>query len=351
MKFQHQIAPLFSRLRPRFGLTNRYSDTAARSWEIAPALESEALPAIFEESDLKKITGVYPGNTFDDELERIVGRVVRHGPTMAYEFDNAVLANGHLFTHRAALAVGTGKPPWLARATLEIESGILASTRLGVRYFGHWMLDDLSLLLAAQRLGRAISVNAKFTPGQVGYLELLSLKPEVMTEGLFRRMTVIDDAGLNADRRQRLMQLREAAARKARPSNAPGVMLLRGNSGHLRRLVNEDEIAEIARRRGFLVAYPEQASAAELLDACFEAPIVLGVEGSQLTNGAMWMAERGVVVTLQPPQRFTSVVKNWCDLLGARYAFMIGDAREDDSFHVDGNTLERLLDKAQAAIR
>lgn len=350
MKLQHQISPLISRLRPRFGLTNRYDQTAVRSWEIAPSVELEALPGIYEQSDLEKITGVYPGNTFETELDRLPGRPVRHGATVAYEFHDAVLANGHLFTAKAALAVGTGQPPWLARATPEIDAGVLASTRLGVRYFGHWLLDDLSLLLAAQKLGQAITVHSTFTPGQLQYLELLSLKSTVMTEGLFRRMTIIDDAGLNTYRRERYMRLREMAARKSKPAGRPGVMLLRGNSGSMRSLVNEEEVADLARKRGFLVLFPETASASELLDACTDAPIVLGVEGSQLTNGVMWMAERGAVVVLQPPQRFTSVVKNWCDMLGARYAFMIGDQRENDSFHVDCNALQRLLDRVQSAV-
>jgi capsular polysaccharide biosynthesis protein len=118
-----------------------------------------------------------------------------------------------------------------------------------------------------------------------------------------------------------------------------------------RRLVNEAEIAERVAQRGFIVLDPSVSSAQEIIDACSEVDIVMGVEGSHLSNGLMWMARSGTLLVLQPPQRFVTVLKDHCDNLGMRYAFIVCDRVSADDFGAAPDVVERTLDRISARAR
>jgi hypothetical protein len=338
--------PFTTRLRPRLGLPNDFRSGAVRSWELGPATESVAPKAVFDEDDLRKITGGSPDRGIDDEVKPIFGGPVRHAPTLAYEFRDALLSRGHLFTRQVYMQVSGHAPGLFAQAPRrEFDDGVLCSSRYGVKYFGHWMRDDLTRLLAAADIGVPISVLDTPTRNQQAYLDLLGLAPDVQPDAFFKRFVVIEDNGQNLHKHGRHLRLRALAAKVAEPSRAPGVMLLRGGSGEKRVLTNEAEVADFVRARGFLVLDPAVATARELLEACQEVDVVLGVEGSQLSNGLMWMSRTGTFVVIQPPQRFVSVLKDHCDNLGMQYAFIVCDPREDGGFHLDTSALGRLLDR------
>jgi len=168
---------------------------------------------------------------------------------------------------------------------------------------------------------------------------------EVIEDANVDRLVIIDDTGQNAYKRERLLRLRALAKPYGSANPAPGVMLLRGQGGANRKLVNESEIADLARDRGFTVLDPAITDAEEILRVCTGVKIVLGVEGSQLTNGMLWMDARGTLVALQPPQRFCVVLKDWCDAIGSRYAFVVGHESGPTEFSIDPDGVRRLLDR------
>jgi hypothetical protein len=339
--------PLLSRLRPWLGKANTVQAGAIRQWELSPAEEGVAPPALFDPADLERIHGVAPDSgTLAGELQRARGGPVLHFPTTAYELRDATLVAGHLFTREVYCKLADTSAPWRSKAGLrEHGDAVLASSHYGVKYFGHWMNDDLPKLLAARELGGPVSTLIHPTQGQRDYIRLLGLETETLTDAQFRRLIVIDDVGQNAYKRRRIATLRSMAEAHAGSAPAPGVMLLRGTSGLRRVLLNEHEVADIARARGFHVIDPAVVDGATLLRLCVGARIVFGVEGSQLTNGVMWMAAAGTAVVIQPPSRFTMVLKAHCDAIGIRYAFIVGDPSGDADFRVDTGALQRLLDR------
>jgi capsular polysaccharide biosynthesis protein len=342
----YRLNPLVSRLRPRLGKTNDYRLTSRRSWTIAPAVTHQSPRAMFDDSEIGRIKGVFEGNTLDQEMDRAIGGPVTHGATTVHEFHDALLSRGHLFTTRASLSIGGAKAPIVALGKLaRHENGVLVSTTGGVKYFGHWMLDDLPLMMAAEELGSPVSVLTDLSSHQNQYLEMFGLAPPVIPDAFFKRLLVIDDFGQNDYKLRRYLALRALAARHAQPKRPPGVMLLRGTTGMRRVLVNEQEVANLVRARGWMVIDPVTTSTSDILDACMDVPMILGVEGSQLCNGLMWMSRQGTVVVIQPPQRFTTVLKTVCDCLGMDYAFVVADAQEAGSFRVDLYALQRMLDR------
>lgn len=344
MRIQTFFAPFLSRLRPRLGLPNAYTQVASRSWQVAPESHSVAPAAIYDPGELARITGGSPDRSKDEELASIHGGPRHHAPTRAFEFRNAVLAQGHLFTNRMCYPLSARRLPVVARQIdAEYDEAVLVSSPYGLKYFGHWMRDDLSRVLAARDIGRPVSVLARPTPSQQGYLDLLELNTDVAENAFFRRIVVLEDYGQNAFKLARFLRLREIAARVAPPTAARGVMLLRGPVGERRQLENEAEVAEAVAARGFRVLDSTRASAREMMEACREAPIILGVEGSQLSNGLLWMSRRGAALVLQPPQRFVSVLKDYCDTMGIGYAFVVGHATADGGFRIDLAALLRMI--------
>lgn len=342
------LKPLISRLRPRFGYPNTVEQAADRQWQLSPAERACARPAVFEESDLQKITGTSPGEGLAEQVHRARGGPGQHRATFAYEIRNAMLVGGNLFSSRVSLPLsGKKRAIWASGGTRHFRSAALSSSDYGIRYFGHWLLDDLPRTLAAREIADPVSVLAAPTEQQVGYLNLLNLSAEVVTDASFDRIVVIDDVGQNAYKRARYETLRRLGTQDQAPRHA-GVMLLRGLSGVRRALSNEQEVAALAKARGLIVVDPATLSADEVVRVCTGAKIVLGVEGSHLSNAFYWMAREGTVVVIQPPQRFTVVLKDTCDGIGMGYAFIVGDAISDTDFKVDLGALGRLLDRVGA---
>jgi hypothetical protein len=340
-----RIYPALARLRPYLRRSNRLATGAARSWLLAPAQEAKVPPAIFEAGDLQRITGVTEDDTIAGQIRLAQGGAVSHGATVAYELRDAVIAGGHVFAREVYYPLGSAKVPMLARADApHLAEAVLATTPYGVRYFGHWMGDDLPLQLAARDLGTPLSVLANPSPQQQAYLRLLGLTGEVFRDAAVDRLVVLDDTGQNSYKQARIRSLHGLAQPCGGGDPVPGVMLLRGEAGANKHLVNESQIADVARRRGFTVLDPTRTDAEQLVRICNGAKIVLGVEGSQLMNGLLWMDAGGTLVTLQPPQRFCMVLKDWCDAIGTGYAFIVGQASGGNSFRVDPDALQRLLD-------
>lgn len=341
----HALFPLSTRLHHRLGYSKKYQANAVRNWVICPEVTESLRPSIFVSEDLSRVSGVFPGETIAGEIEKAVATQATHRATKAYELRDAVMVQGHLFTAKAIHKISRQPIPLVARGIQrEQDSAVLASTRWGHLFFGHWMTDDLTLTLAAQDLGNAVGHSDNLTPQQNQYLDGLNLRLPEADSTTYRKITILDDYGQNHYKRSRHSRLRDIAASVVRSTRHRGVMLLRGDSGERRVLVNESEVADEARRRGFAVLDPRDHTATEMIEACLDAKLVLGVEGSQMAHGAMWMSSDGTLLELQPPNRFNVHFKQTCDCRGLQYAFMVGHPA-DGGFSCDLNALKRLLDR------
>jgi len=315
---------------------------------VSPAEQTEVAAAIFDPADIERITGVTADDTITEQIRRTQACTAHHSATVAYELRDVVIANGHVFTHKVYYRLGDQPAPLIARSDIpHLTDGVLATTPYGIRYFGHWMGDDLPLHLAARDLGRPLSVLSEPTARQQELLKLLGFGTDAIQDAYVDRLVIVDDSGQNSYKRERLARLRALATPYARAKPALGVMLLRGQAGANRNLGNETEIADVARDRGLIVLDPARTGAEEILRACTGARIVLGVEGSQLTNGMLWMDTKGALVALQPPERFCMVLKDWCDAMGTRFAFVVGHQTSPREFRIDPDALRRLLDRLQ----
>lgn len=53
--------------------------------------------------------------------------------------------------------------------------------------------------------------------------------------------------------------------------------------------------------------------------------MVVGVEGSQLSHEIFFLHDGGKMCAMQPPTRFTTILKHWCDSVGIAFGFVVGE--------------------------
>jgi hypothetical protein len=127
------------------------------------------------------------------------------------------------------------------------------------------------------------------------------------------------------------------------------VMLHRGRSGAQRVLVNEHELETLLAMRGFEMVDPARCNAREIAQAC-AGRAHPAMRGGQPVDPCLAIAERGAIVAMIPPYRYTNHYKDLTDCIGTmRYGSITGTAVEG-GFHVDPDELLHLLDRVETAL-
>lgn len=344
--------PFISRTLRRLGFDTHYTQRAVRSWELEPACESERPAAIFEEDDLKRVTSAAPHTTLELQFDQLrVGRY-RHPARLAHLFRNVMMVDGHFFTARLVHPMAYRPLPGVSTNSLpEIASGVLGTSEYGNKYFGHWFCDDVPMSRTASQFGAVyghVNSDNRLIGHQRDYANFFDWKIQLVENAHFRELTILDWSPMTPRHCERLIDMRlRLPVDRTRLSN-PGVMLLRHTSGQQRVLDNESEIADIARARGFQVLDPMTSSVAQLVEACSNAQVLMGVEGSHLAHGFLPLAPSGTLLTFQPPFKFDHFWKGRCDCIGARYAFIVGLQTSQAGFTIEPDRVRRMLDRLEA---
>lgn len=341
------LTPAFARAARKLGFSRSLRDIAARSWVVAPETTTTVPPAIHDPGDWDRVTGVQPDSSFALERRRVAGGCVTHAPTTAFLLRGAVLSGGHLMVRGAVHLVGKGRPrAFGAYFHTEPVTSALVASRYGSTYFGHWITDDLPLMLAGAALAQPVAPTLPLSPHQRDYMRLCRLDRAVRDDVRFREIIVLEDFAQNDYKRERYLTLRERLRDGRKVVAHPGVFLLRKGTGARRSLVNEEALAELFVRRGGRALCPEEHSTEEVLDACLGARVVMGVEGSHLAHAFLGVELGGAMLVLQPPHLFNAVMKGYCDALGMRFAFVVGHPAEG-GFRIDPDAMLRMLDKLE----
>uniref|UniRef100_A0A832H426 Glycosyltransferase family 61 protein n=1 Tax=Oscillatoriales cyanobacterium SpSt-402 TaxID=2282168 RepID=A0A832H426_9CYAN len=339
------LAPLKQRVLRLIQGRKTYQAVCDRQWTLAPGVRSTHPPAIYLNRELDKVTAVPSTTTYAAELKRIQGGTVEHDATTAYQLHNVHFLNGYVYQGAMKHVLVTSKESFLSQGlTKTISDAALACTWVGNQFFGHWLVDDLTLTLAAQQLATAITVEKPFTHHQTQYSTLFNIQSLPVRQAFCKNFIIVDDTGQNQFKQERYQTLRTKLKQHVLAPPHPGVMFLRKTTGVSRSLVNETAIADFLQAQGFTILEAETLSAEEIVRATVGAKIVVGVEGSQLAHGLLAMADDGIILTLQPPFRFNNVYKDYTDCLGANYAFVVGQS-VGDGFEIAIDDLARTLDE------
>jgi capsular polysaccharide biosynthesis protein len=341
----HRILPVTSRLRARWLGSVGFSEAASEVIELSPAVDREQMEAISLPSEFDRVEAFQEQTTPEMELRRLKKGTFRHGPTIAYRLNDAVLAEGSLYFKGGYHVIRNGSGPILPRLQDKFAEMMLCTNNVIERYFGHWLNDGLSLeMLAKQMALGSIVLKRKPWLHEPDYRELSGLHPVQTEHALVDRLMVVDDRGINDSWISRVKKLREKFQLAVNRVGPKRVMLSRGSLGAPRHLVNKSALQEALLKIGFEIISPETESGIDLVNALASAEIVVVVEGSVQSHCTFAMPRGSTLLTIQPPNRFTAVSKDRADAVGLNWAFVVADPRPN-GFHLPVERLQKIVDE------
>ncbi len=322
-----------------------FADICEKQWQISPAETVITQPAIFLPGQMEKVTTLQEETNKALELARISGGKLKHRATIGYLIRRAKIRNGYLYKGALKRRFTASKEPFFhSNIKIMLDEAVIACTWFGSRYFGHWLVDDVSLNLAAREISEPLLAFESYENNhKAQYSDAFGVNWRTVPTADCDKLIVLEDQGQNAYKRARYHAMRNSISRLVTSKKHPGVMLLRGTWGVLRLLENEDEVASFLKSRGFKIIDVLKLTAVEIAQQIAGAEIVVGVEGSQLLHGLFSMSQDGAIVILQPPYRFTQNVGSYADALSIRHAFVVGDA-SDQGYKINLDDLARTLD-------
>jgi hypothetical protein len=190
---------MLARFRAKLVGSHPVFESAREIVELAPAVDRVHPAPIALPGEFNRVLAVQEETTLALEVQRLAVGRHRHGPTVAYRIDNAVLGHGTLYYNDGYQVIRGGSTrPLLPRHQDCFAEMQLCSNYVTERYFGHWLTDDLSLeLLAEQRSLPGLTLARNAWLHESGYRELSGLKAVRSANAHVDRLWVIDDRGFN----------------------------------------------------------------------------------------------------------------------------------------------------------
>ncbi|MFT4014300.1 MAG: glycosyltransferase family 61 protein [Paracoccus sp. (in: a-proteobacteria)] len=325
-----------------------FAEGALETWEHAPGGLLRFRPALALPGQIERIRATVFA-TLPETVEALTrDGEAREGPTMGWRFRGVDLVDGVLYRPGAEMHLrGRARRFGLAFRPRQTLSAALYETWTTNRWFGSWLMDATTSWPLARATGMAMTTAPAPKPGShaARYEQILGIAPgRIQGDVHFDELILLGDLANNADRWRRQCEMREALLAGRAPRPVPGVFLLRGQSGDLRHLRNERDLAErLAAERGFLVIDPLAATVDELIEACGAAQAIVGVEGSHLVHGIIAAPPDAAILPIQPPDRVAATLKQLSDRLGQRYGLVVAQGN-DSVFTLDWDDLARTLD-------
>jgi len=341
------FAPAIDMIRRRLGKPLADVESAATErWIVSPASRRYVKPSIFLAGQIERIERT-EFDTLPNVVHSLRGDFEYEEPaTVGMRLRNVDLFDGVLYAGNAARHLRKRERNWPAYLKItEVMKGALYESYVGNRWFGNWLAEDCPAYFLAEQYGTPVTTTLKQAGRHIAeYEALLGMKPVRVARAHFEELVMFEDRPNNDGKRERLGAYRQKLINGRTFERHPGAFLVRGQSGDLRILENEMELAEsLAAKRGFKILEPLKMSVDDLVIACAGARVIAGVEGSQTTHGLMVMPEDATFFVVQPPRRAGSVFKMFTDRVGQEFSFVVAQGG-DAEFRVDIDEVHRTLD-------
>jgi hypothetical protein len=341
----NRILPVTSRLRAKWLGNEEIHNCASEIIEIAPLVDREHPPAISLPLELERVLSVQEETTPEIEFSRLRQGMRRHGPTVAYRLDNAVLAQGTLYYKGGYNVIRGGSSAVAPRRRDYFREVQLCTNNVIERYFGHWLNDGLLLgQLAEQMSLQGLVLKREPWLHEPEYRRMSGIEATHVEHALVDRLWVVDDRGVNHSWITRVKRLRNRIQSTITKTRSKRIMLTRGKIGAPRILANSDEVQDELEKCGFEIINPEDESVSKIVGAISSAEIVVVVEGSAQSHCTYALPPGSTLLTIQPPTRFVAISKDRADAAGYHWAFVVADPHPN-GFYLPIDRLMRTLDE------
>lgn len=344
--------PMVKRLILRFA-RGRYigmDALAKRSLVLCPEEISILPKAIYLESSLERIKALSPWRNWSQEQLFIHGGKAELPASRAYLVEDVNVVGPFIYRGPAKYNPGFGPEQLLlkeAGSRQDIDRANLVTTWGGSHFFGALLLDDFVIELNADDPENNIRMKTKPYGHEATYRKLLGLNHSSLIEyARVGRLALYSEPSNNSFRTNRYRVLRGRLRENIDGGvafAATGVYLKRGRTGEDRLLENEHVIETYLEQNGFDIVEPAALTVEEIVRRTMDAPVVISVEGSHISHILFSIAEEGALVVLQPPDRFSTVYKEYTDCMGMRFAFIVG-LQSSGGFTVPLDEMKRVLD-------
>lgn len=338
---------LAGRMRSRLGKGDYFRPLPP--YETLEPAETIPVPVGFHEpAQLDRITACGFGRTIESEIAKLEQREITETPLRFFDLGEAQFMGACALRPEAGHWMGPAKLADLRGPLVEDDEVHVVSSRLGLKYFGHWLRDDCSAAeaIARERTCYAFKRNAHWPDVDLygGLFDLTLPKVKLIRA---RRLYYYEDIGFSRGKAARWGALR-ARLRAAIPTQAPGriVFIDRGTRGERRAIANADALRAALEAEGVHYVQPEGGSEA-MLSALMQADIAIAVEGSHVTHALYTLADLGGLVVLNPPQRFYNPHHEWARLQNVTYGTVVGTPAED-GFTIDAGEVLSMVERVSA---
>src|SRR5215831_3630542 len=262
MSFPIQATP-YVRLVKRLFLGQGSLQTISYKQEILqPEEKAELSSTVFLPGQIERVkeyraTDPWGAPNKDSEIVAATSATIVHPPTIAYHIKDATLFDGVIYVDNFKQPIAD-KSIFAApsKETYHLETGALASTYLGTKYFGHWLADDCTNYMLAEDIGTPLCLRmpgSAFSHRQK-YQTYFEQDWTPIDRARIDHLVVFQDFPQNNLKRRRYETLRSRVrANFPQASGNTYVYLRRGQTGVVRAIANEDEITEALTKRGFQI--------------------------------------------------------------------------------------------------
>ena len=283
--------------------------------------------------------------TREDAIAEVTSTAVTYAPTIAYHIKNAVLFDGCVYigrfkqpiAHNSLFISGASEPR-------PIKTCALASSFLGTKFFGHWLTDDCTRYLLAEKLNTPVCVRMPAYPHRQQYETYLNQSWGPTDRAFIDHLIVFQDFSQNSLKQERYRHLRNRIkAHFTANVGSDYVYLRRGRTGTPRIIQNEQEILDALIKRGFVVVDVGSDELEHIIGTLLKARLVVSLEGSHVSHCTYTIPESSGLLILQPSNEFSAVHRDWAESLGVKFGFVVGSV-VDHGYHFSVLDILRTID-------
>lgn len=310
--------------------------------------ESFAKPAFYIPSELEKIVSLHPETRISKEMSRMNGGTRRHSATLAWEIEKVKLKIGSFYKNNY-------KKKFPDIQFNKIESSIspqdfdklsLVSSYQGIKYFAHWLHDDVPTFELAKEFAQPFSIKSEYWHDNKQYANIFDQSWSWLEDGYIKKLYIFQDYSQNRLKVERYKKLRKKIRRKFSSVNNGGfVYIKRGNTGkNVRTLNNENELIDSLVKLNFVIIDITSDPLTKTIQYLLDAKFVLTIEGSHSTHALYTIAEDACLMVIVSPTLFSNTAKDWVESLDMDYGFVVGTDEGANSFSVDLNSVFKTIE-------
>ncbi len=159
----------------------------------------------------------------------------------------------------------------------------------------------------------------------------------------FKQMSYCKDVGMNSNRRERIQRIKNKLISKS--TGIEKVYLSRGDSGVLRKIINEDELIDALRDLGFHIARVYDPFD-DIIASCAGARVTVSIEGSNTAHLMMSASFGADHIIINPADRVCCIFADYASAVGDNIHTIVA-VKEKDGYKVDVPRLVNIIQKLQ----